>query len=107
MKPELGSLSVGQRRTPAGSLLKWNMSLPLSNPEVELLPFLLDWSESDIHPTDGLEQNCELVSMELSHPSPESLIDCYRELEIDVKIELAETPRINATFRGPRGEFIL
>ena len=76
VKPELGSISVGQRRTPAGRLLKWNMSLPLSSPEVELLPFLLDWSESDIHPTHGLEQNCELIGMELQHPTPERLTEC-------------------------------
>ena len=107
VKPELGSISVGQRRTPAGRLLKWNMSLPLSSPEVELLPFLLDWSESDIHPTHGLEQNCELIGMELQHLAPESLTECYAELGIGIEVQQAETPVIRATFKGPRGEFVL
>ena len=107
LNPDLCNLSVGQRMTPAGSMLKWNMSIPLSSPEVELLPFLLDWTDSDNHPTQDLAQECELIGMELFHPSPEKLLPCYKELGISMDVLPSVSTRIKATLKGPKGVFVL
>lgn len=107
VKPDLGTLDFGHRVTPAGKTLKWSMSIPLSSPEVELIPFLIDWSESDQHPTLGMEQSCELVKIELGHPRPEELKSCFQELGIGQQIEKSESVRFKATFKGPNGEFSL
>ena len=70
---EMGVLHGGQRAMSDGNLLTWEMTLPLPSPEVEIIPFMTDWQKSDFHPTDRLTQNCELVELIVSHPTPESV----------------------------------
>lgn len=57
----LGKIDGGSRITANGKLLSWNMVLPTSSPEVDLLPFMTDWSQSEMHPTDSLIDKCTLA----------------------------------------------
>ena len=46
----LGNYKAGSRVKADGSILKWQLSIPLPKPKVEITPFLIDWEDS-IHPT--------------------------------------------------------
>ncbi len=49
-RPDLSHLTEGSRRTTAGHTLAWRMTQPQPGPAVELIPFALDWSDSDNSP---------------------------------------------------------
>jgi len=101
---KMGMLEEGQRKTTAGELLKWQMTLPLSDPEVELIPFMLSWSNSAHHPTDNMDLECSLQS--ISFYSKDQNSDqkrCFQDLSIDYKIQSSEETKIRATIEGPKG----
>lgn len=100
---ELGKIDGGSRMTADGRLLSWQMILPTSSPEIELLPFMTDWSQSSAHPTDTLEQGCSLQHIELYHPNPTELQSTLSNLDVDLKIEKAKDIRISIDVISPKG----
>jgi len=51
---QLGQVESGLRKRPNNTNLTWKLTKPLSHPEVEAVPFLVDWSGTDSYPTYGL-----------------------------------------------------
>ena len=102
---QLACLDQGQRWTPDDKLLKWQMTLPLAEPEVELVPFLIDWSQSAQHPTDKLPVQCQLLTLDVSTPNPSAAQDTFDKLfglgELTIG-HSAET-RLIATLDTPNG----
>ena len=43
-KTGLGKITNGARNTPDGKILQWKLTVPMDQPEVELVPFCIDWS---------------------------------------------------------------
>jgi hypothetical protein len=101
--PDMGQIITGQRITPLGELLKWNMIVPLASPTVELVPFFTDWSNSGRHPTDALPAECELVSLNFFYPFPDQVQPIFDKLEIDHKIVLSNEARVTIEVRCPNG----
>ena len=100
---KLGHIIEGSRETIEGSLLSWKMISPASAPEVELLPFMVDWSGSQAHPTDGLEEGCWLEHIYLSHPNPDEIKPALMNLGIDIGVEKSAEPRIEIEIKSPNG----
>lgn len=100
---DLGIIDGGNRKTTDGRLLSWQMILPRSSPEVELLPFMTDWSLSAMHPTDSLAEGCFLESIELYHPHPTTIQTSITELGLDTKIKNGLTPQIVLKVITPNG----
>lgn len=100
---DLGKISSGERLTTDGSLLKWKMTLPTSEPEVDIIPFLLDWSESAFHPCDRMENGCELVDLVFYHPRPEDVQKLFFSMSIENKILHSPEPKIEIKIKGPYG----
>jgi len=102
--PLLGEIEKGERKTTTGKTLSWGMTLPLSEPEVEIIPFMTDWSSSSVHPTDHLASECQLLDLQLSHKKPSELKNGMNELfHTEVAISTAEQSKIIATINGPKG----
>lgn len=99
---EMGNITGGHRKMTNGKLLTWELSMPLAEPEVEILPFLIDWQHSESHPADGLEQCCSLVALKLAHPEPERLQRVLKQLNLELKIT-KEAISITATIQTPKG----
>ena len=99
----LGVQSTGMRQRPKGGMLRWDMTLPTSQPEVEVMPFLIDWSDSDAHPVDGLSQQGQLVELHLSHPEPDRLSACFEKLDLGIHISKGKEVSIKAIIEGPQG----
>ncbi len=104
-KPDLGALDKGMRQSPDGGMLRWDMTLPSSEPEVEVMPFLIDWSVSDAHPTTALSEQGQLMELHLSSPEPDKLIPYFHQLDIDIKITQGKDTTIKAIIKGPKGVF--
>lgn len=102
--PRMGSIAEGSRKTVNGSLLKWKLTMPLPLPEVELVPFMLDWSQSEIHPYDALpEMSCEFVELYGTHPNPNQYVKILSALGISIGIKESSEIRLKMILKSPNG----
>ena len=104
---QMGEIEQGQRKTQSGQLLTWKMILPLAQPSVEIMPFMTDWQQSDIHPADQLEQHCSLTKLVASHPNPDQIIPFLKRLSARIEIIKSEEVCIKAYIQTPIGEVVL
>ncbi|MEM7510722.1 MAG: VOC family protein [Bacteroidota bacterium] len=102
-KTALGKVVDGKRRLANGEMLSWELSLPLSEPAVEIAPFLIDWGNSKAHPTDNLPEICKLEKIEFSHPEPEVILPLFQTLQLEVEIKKSDHPAISAWIQSPKG----
>lgn len=105
--PQLSKIVEGKRIVQGGQTLSWYMTLPSSVPEVEIIPFLTDWSKSPLHPTDRLKDGCELMHIELLHPKPEDILSLIEELDIEIEIVKYDRARIKIHVSTPNGMVVL
>jgi len=101
--PEMGAIKGGQRVLESGNLLKWELIMPLAKPTIEILPFMLDWSKSDFHPTSQLEPTCKLIGLKIYHPNSSLYQTTFQELGIDISIQQSNKIKIVAVIDSPNG----
>ncbi len=101
--PEMGRIEGGQRKTTSGSLLTWEMIMPLAAPQLEVMPFMTDWQNSDVHPTDSMSDQCQLIGMKFTHPTPNLLLPTLKDLGLDLDLIASETISIKAVIQCPKG----
>ncbi len=101
---KMGNIVAGARNTADGSLLQWQLTMPLPTPEVELIPFLLDWSATDKHPSRIMPNTgCELIELYGTHPNPETIEDVLNALQCDFRVEKSEHMSIQLELNTPNG----
>ena len=105
--PSMGGLQDGRRKKVDGTVLKWELLMPLSSPEVELFPFFVDWSKSTTHPTTEMPIGGSLQSIAFFHPNPALILPSIKELGLKMDIQQADQIQIQATIIGPKGIFSL
>ena len=102
--PDMGDLSKGSRNTGEGSILEWELLMPLAEPEVELLPFCIDWGKSTHHPSQMLPaMNCSLKAFYGAHPQPEKFNGIFEALGFEFQIDQGEEIDLRATIQSPNG----
>lgn len=104
---EMGQIQGGQRKTNSGDLLTWQMIMPLAEPAVEIVPFMTDWQQSAVHPTDQLPEECRLINIELMHPNPHSIQKIVDELQINYTIKKGARASIKTKIKSPNGIIII
>lgn len=108
MNPEMGSIRGGSRNVSNGGLLQWDLIMPLPHPEVELLPFMVDWAKSEIHPADDIpDMGCKLIQLYGTHPTPQKFVTIFEQLKIDFPIKTSTEIKINALIECPNGRIII
>ncbi len=100
--PRLSGLKGGSRKKPDGSKLIWKATVTLPEPEVEVLPFVIDWKGAE-HPTSSLPQVCKLIELKGIHPTPYMIETAVHSLNIDMKMGVADEPAIVAVIETPNG----
>lgn len=100
---QLGEVTAGSRKTPAGELLSWRFTDPLTVLADGLVPFLIDWGETR-NPARSAAPGCTLLHLRAEHPRPERLAAMLAALDIDLPLTKGEKPRLIATIRTPQGE---
>ena len=102
--PEMGSITGGSRNTANGSLLKWELILPLPTPEIELVPFMVDWSQTETHPHEALpSMGCKLIELYGTHPNPDIVYNTFNKLGVQLRIEPNEKISLKAIIQSPKG----
>ncbi len=104
---EMGTIYQGSRKTTTGETLAWKMILPLSSPDIELIPFMVDWSESAFHPTEKLQEGCSLKEISLAGSAADKSNQVFNELSISNNISNTINTTISITIEGPNGLIIL
>lgn len=101
---EMGKKKKGSRHTATGKLLQWELLMPLAYPEVEIVPFVLDWSTSEAHPHTMLpNMHCHLMNLQATHPNPEEITSFLKELDCDISIEKKDFTSLQITLNTPSG----
>ena len=103
INPKLGKLTEGERTTQSGKVLKWKLTMPQPTPKVELLPFVIDWRNSEAHPTDNLTPTCEFVGLKFYSPQPELKNSAFEKLSIDEKVVKGNEPQIKLLIKSVNG----
>jgi len=103
--PEMGFIEEGQRITQHNETLKWQMTIPLNKPKVELIPFVVSWKNSNHHPTDKMEEKCSLKS--ISFFGNNKLNQSFKDLTLPYKISPSSNVKITATINGPKGDITI
>ena len=102
--PKMGSIRSGSRTIANGGLLQWNMIIPLPLPETELLPFMVDWTTSELHPADALpDMGCRLIELYGTHPFPATFETIFDQLDIDFSIKISTEIKLTALIECPNG----
>lgn len=101
---EMGKIKKGSRSTADDLLLQWQLCMPLPHPEVELVPFILDWRMTEKHPSELLpDMGCSLVKLFGTHPNPKKLTSIFKGLECDFLIKKADRVQIKLILDCPKG----
>lgn len=100
--PSLTHTTTGMRKREDDSILKWKLSLPLSGPLVEIVPFFIDWQDSE-HPSKKLPSACKLVSLKAIHPDPALITSVLQKLALDIEVEKGPEIALVATINTPNG----
>lgn len=104
---DYGPVVPGRRRTADGLDLHWRMSDSSFRQGLAIAPFLIDWGGGP-HPADSAPAGAVLAQFRLLTPDPARLAAELEALGLDVDIEMADQPGLQATLNGPGGaDFVL
>jgi hypothetical protein len=93
---------AGSRARPDGRVLSWK-TLAIQNSLGGVIPFFIEWGKDVVHPSEDAPAGCQLVTFELSHPEPQLVREMLRKLGIAAEVKRAQTERLRATVRTPKG----
>jgi hypothetical protein len=99
---DLGTVSHGSRHRPDGTELTWSFTDPLAARNGGVLPFFIDWGDSE-HPAKSLPRECELLELKLLHPHAENVEQRLRTVGVDMRVHPAPEPHVTASIRTPNG----
>ncbi len=101
--PRMGEIDGGSRELGGGGILEWQMTLPLAEPIIDLVPFVTQWPVTSIHPTERMENICSLEYIRFTHPEPKAIQEVFNQLEIENRLLKGAEPEIRIGIRGPKG----
>ena len=91
----------GSRQRPDGRVLHWK-ALRLKDDHGGLLPFFIEWSKDSIHPSEDAPSGCRLARFGAFSTEAEELRRIMELLDLDMSVENAKAPRLDALFAGPK-----
>lgn len=100
---DMGQVTGGSRKMDSGKTLTWQIAMPLSSPEVDVVPFITDWSQSESHPTDSLDHPCKLIELQINHPKPMEVQNLFDRMNINIKINQSDIESIHIIIDSPNG----
>ncbi|MEX2465675.1 MAG: VOC family protein [Gemmatimonadota bacterium] len=99
---ELGTIARGGRVRPDGTRLEWRVTDPRAERFHGVLPFLMDWGESE-HPSSRLGAECALVRLRGFHPDVLGPRVAAEALGLPVELAAGPEPLLEADIRTPAG----
>jgi hypothetical protein len=92
----------GSRKTPEGKLLRWK-TFRVTQPELQLAPFFIEWDATVQHPSTTSPAGCTLQSVELRTPHDAELRRLLSLLHLTAQVTHAEAPMLVITLQGKSG----
>ena len=103
-QPALAQVVKGERVTASGNQLSWKLTLPMPTPEVEVVPFLIDWEGTPVHPADALpDMGCRLHSWQVYSPTPNTIQPVFDALHLPFIVKKADDTVLKLTIECPNG----
>lgn len=101
-----GVVSHGSRQTRSGKFLSWKLTDPWLMGYDGLIPFLIDWGQTE-HPATDLPQVGILESIQMKHPRAEEVRSSLEVLDIDTDfVQISERVEMRALIRQRDGKLI-
>lgn len=100
----------GSRARPDGRLLKWRtlaIQTDLARPEVNPVPFFIEWAAGSAHPSQDSPKGCELAAFDFRHPDPKAVEAALAALGIEASVRQAADAALVATLQTPKGRTVL
>lgn len=102
-----GDVDTMSRKRPDGVQLEWRLTSGGggglgTKGIVEFIPFLIDWDTTE-HPSSSAPTGCELISLRAEHPDPSSIIQSLHAINVELEIEVGDSPVLIATIETPKG----
>ncbi len=97
-----GAVQPGQRETPDGELIRWQLTDPYANRRGGALPFLIDWGNTP-HPSSVAPLGGRLRELVVEHPDATGIRDACAVLDADVDVREAGTFGLTAAIDTPAG----
>lgn len=102
---DMGPIEDMQRERPDADVLRWRLTRRHDLPGDGLVPFIIDWGDSD-HPAPAAPAGCSLLSFRAEHPDPDTVRAYLEALDLAnvLPVSRGDAPRLIATLATPRGE---
>jgi hypothetical protein len=97
-------ISMSRRRSD-GVMLKWRVTYIEDEGWGDLIPFLIDWQDSE-HPSKTAPGGCALREFRVLHPDAAALAEIYRRLGIPVAVARAPAAGYLVRLDTPEGEAV-
>lgn len=97
------------RRSPAGELLEWKLTIAKKPFGDGLVPFVIDWGRTPHPALSDQNEGDEVVlaNFSASHPDPESISNALAALGVELNVETSLRTGLSAHIKGPSGSLIL
>lgn len=97
-----GEVVEGRRELEGGGVLTWQITDPRVRLLDGLLPLVIDWGMSEVHPGDDPAAAVVLRDFRLEHPDHPRLSPLFQSLDLP-PVHPGEAPGLVATFETPNG----
>jgi len=98
-----GEIVAGERKTTGGGHLHWRLFYPRCPELGALLPFVIEWPATDLHPAAALAANVQLERLALSTPRTKQLgaaLDALKIREDALEVSEATEHSMSVTLRA-------
>jgi hypothetical protein len=95
----------GSRARPDGVLLRWK-SFSLKNMEGSPLPFFIEWDRATVHPSADAPSGCTLLRFAVQTTHRIGLLESFRRLGVEVRVEHAQREQLFAQVSGPKSSLM-
>jgi hypothetical protein len=99
---DLGEVIEMSRQRPDGTLLSWELSSPFVSRADGVVPFLIDWMDSE-HPARSLPTGPKLLDLVVEHPDPDAVAAALAAMGSQVEVVHADAPGLVARVRTEKG----
>ncbi len=95
-----------ERSQSDGSLLKWELLIPLEPTWGACTPMFINWLDTP-NPALAAPGGCRITQFEVAHPDAAHLAPFCRALDMEIQVIQARKPNLQATLETPKGTVIL
>ena len=101
-----GPVQTMSRLRADGTLLEWRLTRHTPDPDMLVLPFMIDWGESE-HPSQTSPAGVTLVQLRAEHPNPAAVQPLLSAMDIDLPVDVGPEAALVATLDTPKGRIVL